>query len=306
MPIELNEGRCILRHLNVNDWVRKEHITDFGAEQGASVEILLYGATIISWKSPSRHDKEIHERLFLSSKAVLDGTKAVRGGIPVVFPCFGAPTHPDHLGLKQHGFARNENWTYGGVTKDDESIVSVKLSMRIVTARRTVLLMLSSALDPTPTIKKVYNKAFHLSYEVTLVGYELSTILNVRNTSIETDMIRFQALFHNYIRAPSRRLVIAPLQDKLYYDKTEETEEGRNTAKIETRVGVDVRTYTDAVYEDAPQQYKVTWPDGGIAIRSTGLKDVVIWNPQREAGSKLADMEDGGWCALGLLVNFYP
>ena len=31
------------------------------------------------------------ERLFVSSKVVLDGSKAVRGGIPVVFPCFGPP-----------------------------------------------------------------------------------------------------------------------------------------------------------------------------------------------------------------------
>lgn len=48
---------------------------------GESVEILLYGATVVSWKSADGK-----ENLFLSSKAHLDGSKPVRGGIPLVFP----------------------------------------------------------------------------------------------------------------------------------------------------------------------------------------------------------------------------
>jgi glucose-6-phosphate 1-epimerase len=37
------------------------------------------------------------EKLFLSSKAILNGTKAIRGGIPLVFPQFGPGV------LQQHG-----------------------------------------------------------------------------------------------------------------------------------------------------------------------------------------------------------
>lgn len=48
---------------------------------GESVEVLLWGATVISWKSANGK-----ENLFLSSKAHLDGSKPVRGGIPIVFP----------------------------------------------------------------------------------------------------------------------------------------------------------------------------------------------------------------------------
>lgn len=48
---------------------------------GESVEVLLHGATVISWKSAQGKDN-----LFLSSKAYLDGSKPVRGGIPLVFP----------------------------------------------------------------------------------------------------------------------------------------------------------------------------------------------------------------------------
>lgn len=47
---------------------------------GDSVEVLLYGATVTSWKSNGK------ERLWLSKAAKLDGSKPVRGGIPLVFP----------------------------------------------------------------------------------------------------------------------------------------------------------------------------------------------------------------------------
>ena len=48
---------------------------------GESIEILLYGATVTSWK-----DAKGNEKLWLSEAAKLDGSKAVRGGIPLVFP----------------------------------------------------------------------------------------------------------------------------------------------------------------------------------------------------------------------------
>jgi hypothetical protein len=48
---------------------------------GESVEVLLHGATVISWKSADGV-----ENLWLSDSAVLDGSKPVRGGVPVVFP----------------------------------------------------------------------------------------------------------------------------------------------------------------------------------------------------------------------------
>ena len=49
---------------------------------GESAEVLLFGATVTSWKSNGGKT----ENLWLSEKADLTGSKAVRGGIPVVFP----------------------------------------------------------------------------------------------------------------------------------------------------------------------------------------------------------------------------
>ena len=48
---------------------------------GEAVDVLLHGATVISWR-----DRAGNEKLWLSDAAKLDGSKAVRGGIPIVFP----------------------------------------------------------------------------------------------------------------------------------------------------------------------------------------------------------------------------
>ena len=46
------------------------------------------------------------EMIFVASKAKLDGTKAIRGGIRICFPAFGAWPFG-----AQHGFARNsKDW----------------------------------------------------------------------------------------------------------------------------------------------------------------------------------------------------
>jgi glucose-6-phosphate 1-epimerase len=49
---------------------------------GESCEVLLFGATLVSWKSEGGS----RENLWMSEAAAVDGSKAVRGGVPLVFP----------------------------------------------------------------------------------------------------------------------------------------------------------------------------------------------------------------------------
>jgi len=252
MTVTHNSGKVVLTYPN-----------------GSTAEILLYGATVVSWKSGSATSAEPVERLFVSSKSALDGSKAVRGGIPVVFPCFGAPTHPDHAKLSQHGFARNSVWTFDSTVMDNEAGVSVRLT-----------------LNPNDAIKAVYEKPFSLAYVVTLAGHQLSTDLHVINTG--NAPFEFQALFHSYIKAPAEQVLVSSLNGLKYFDKV------AKETKTESRDGVDVKNFTDSVYENAPGNYKVVWPSGGIEVKTKNFKDVVVWNP-RETGSSMSDMEHEGW-----------
>lgn len=258
MPIEVTDSKVILTHPN-----------------GATVTALLYGATIISWKSPSegRDDEPSKERLFVSSKAALDGTKPVRGGIPVVFPFFGPPTRPEHQKMSQHGFARNSNWYYASTVLDSSAGVSVQLGLK-----------------PTPETDALLTFPWGLTYTITLAAHQLTTDLTVKNTSASGASFDFQALLHTYLAAPSASVAIGPLTNLTFIDKVAGGVEGK-----ETRAEVDVRSFTDRVYKNAGGSYSVRWQGGGADVRALGFDDVVVWNPGKEAGSKIGDMEDGGW-----------
>jgi glucose-6-phosphate 1-epimerase len=73
------------------------------------VSVFLLGATIVSWKV----DNE--EIIFVSKKTIWDGSKAVRGGIPICFPSFGPWIYGP-----QHGFARtSKEWKVHSEPKVD-------------------------------------------------------------------------------------------------------------------------------------------------------------------------------------------
>jgi glucose-6-phosphate 1-epimerase len=155
---------------------------------GESVEILLYGATIASWK-----DATGKEKLFLSEKATLDGSKAVRGGIPLVFPVFGKATdHAATAALPQHGFARTSRWEFLGKSTSEGSGTgdggdsSVKLDFGLS----------QSNLDEAS--KKAWPYAFGLIYSVTLGREGLTTSMVVRNEG--ESAWEFQVLLHTYFR----------------------------------------------------------------------------------------------------------
>lgn len=155
---------------------------------GESVEILLYGATIISWK-----DAAGTEKLWLSSAAKLDGSKAVRGGIPLVFPVFGTDaSHKETAALPQHGFARNSRWellgknTSESETRKDGGDSSVKLDFGLS----------SNNLDAEA--KKAWGYDFGLIYSITLGREGLTTSILVRNEG--TIAWEFQVLMHTYLK----------------------------------------------------------------------------------------------------------
>lgn len=159
-----------------------------------SVTINLFGATVTSWTLPSGS-----EQLFLSSAAKLDGSKAIRGGIPIVFPAFGPPPKDHATGrLPQHGFARSALWEFlgkntsesasGNKGGDEEVRLDFGLSFGML----------------AEDLKSKWPFEFGLVYSVKLGRGTLETGLHVQNKGGEA--FEFQALFHNYLRVEVRYL----------------------------------------------------------------------------------------------------
>ncbi len=157
--------------------------------------------------------------------------------------------------------------------------------------------MLSLALDIVPSIEAVWDKFFHLDYVITLKEFSLTTTLHVTNTSTSIPF-DFQSLFHTYHACSFKDVRIKPLKGIIWYDKTQLTD-GQSTKKVENReVDVGVLEWTDAVFEAIPSSYELVWPGGGVDVKTSGMRDMVIWNPREVVGRKIPEMEEGGWYVI--------
>ena len=75
---------------------------------GMAGELYLQGAQVTAWQPPGERPV-----LFASPNAVFAPGKAIRGGIPIIFPWFGPNRHA--AAAPQHGFARTATWHLEGV-----------------------------------------------------------------------------------------------------------------------------------------------------------------------------------------------
>ena len=116
----------------------------------------------------------------------MDGSKAIRGGIPVVFPNFG----PWKLG-PQHGFARISNWE---VLEEKEDFVILTLS------------------DNKET-RQMWDFGFTLQYTVRIENNKLYTILTVKNT--DEKEFDFTALLHTYFKVDVSTLEVTGFKGEL-------------------------------------------------------------------------------------------
>lgn len=115
------------------------------AEDGSHVCIYLLGATLTEYCSEPGAPNLLH----VSTKAIYDGKKAIRGGIPIVFPQFGPGKLP------QHGFARTSMWNV-------ESVEGGKVHLSLRDSEET---------------RAVWPFAFRLDYRVSCSKAALTTEL---------------------------------------------------------------------------------------------------------------------------------
>ncbi|KAF2719220.1 galactose mutarotase-like protein [Polychaeton citri CBS 116435] len=241
---------------------------------GDSVVVLLYGATVVSWKSNG------NENLWVSEEAKLDGSKPVRGGIPVVFPVFGPPPK-DHAtsALPQHGFARNSTWEYIGKSSSESGALSkggddaVKLDFGLDSDHLS------------EEAKKAWPQKFSLVYSVTLGKAGLQTMLNVNNTGEEA--FDFQMLLHSYFKVGDiSKVTINGLGSTTYIDKVLDAKEQQQTDPSVRITGETDRVYksikldTTSILEDGQSRFDVT---------RDGLEDSVVWNPWIEKAKGMGD-----------------
>ncbi len=229
--------------------------------RGASAIISKLGAQVLSWQTPDGR-----ERLFLSDKAVFDGSVAIRGGIPVCFPQFAG------LGeLPKHGFVRTRPWRVATERcGEDYALVTLEIS------------------DDEST-RALWPHAFHTELTLMLEADRIDLELCVTNTG--GSAFAFTGALHTYLRVT--QVEDAALEGLYGYDYRDAIADNRIVRETGTELVVDAPL--DRVYHDVRRPQLLKAGNLSLGIQSQGFPDVVVWNPWVEACAGMADMTPDGW-----------
>lgn len=234
----------------------------------AAGQVYLHGAHVTAW-TPAGQDPVI----WLSKASRFAPRQAIRGGVPVCFPWFGAGREP---GLAPaHGFARLADFTLVGA-EDADGVVT--LTLRLTDADVAGL----------PGADR-WTKPFELTYSVTF-GPELMLALSVRNTGSEE--YSFEEALHTYLAVKDVTAVTVEGLDGLtYLDKT------AGAAKDLTQEGpVTFAGETDRVYHSSGTATVVDPARARtITVAKGNSADTVVWNPWSAKAAAMPDFDDAEW-----------
>ena len=207
------------------DFVETEHglVKAAISLDGISGELYLQGAQLTAWRPPGERPV-----LFTSPNSAFAPGRAIRGGIPIIFPWFGANRHAP--AAPQHGFARTARWHLNKVeTSGRESLT------------------LTLGLGDGDVASPFWPEPFRAIYTVTF-AQTLSLRLAVQNRA--THPITFEEALHAYFAISDiGTIAISGLAGTTYIDKT-----GAARRKPQTAALVTVTAETDRVYLDTPEQ----------------------------------------------------
>jgi glucose-6-phosphate 1-epimerase len=235
-----------------------------------TAEIYLQGAHLTHWQ-PAGH-KPV---LFLSERSAFAPGKAIRGGVPIIFPWFGARTAtPDspRTGGPSHGFARTSLWevAFAAVAGDD--------------------LHLTFTLGPSEISRGFGFDHFRLAYQIVL-GRELRMQLTIANQGATP--LHVEEALHTYLAVgDAREVSIRGLFDTDFIDKTENFQHKHQTEHVLKLTGETDRPYLNTeqtVTLDDPSLHR------RIAVSKSNSKTTVIWNPWSALSATLTDMTPDGW-----------
>ncbi len=236
---------------------------------GSSAEVYLNGACVTSW-IPAEEGAG-GDALFVSKTSPFTAGKAIRGGVPIIFPWFGPC--PFDSKLPQHGFARNTQWkVISALTADLFSQVTFGLDSNLQT-------------------QKLWPHDFSLRFTVS-VSSVLSMDLVVTNRSQET--ISFDEALHTYFTADNvRDVAVTGLGNATYIDKTDGFK--RKTLPVgDLRLSAE----TDALFLDVAGPHLLKGRGEGkpdLLITKDRSSSTVVWNPWEAKAEAMAELTGGQW-----------
>ena len=208
-----------------------------------SAQIALQGAQILNFNNG------VQDLLWLSPHAVFDGHSAIRGGIPLCLPWFGANQHDS--AQAKHGFVRNHEWQLIAASESTEEIC---LGFKFI---------------HTADTRYPYNFEARINWRLsTTLKAELS-ILNHSNGTIPLSFA-----LHSYFKVQDKYgTTVNGLDQHTYLDNTQALNRRQQHGAIA------FTTEVDRVYESCEWPLQLDSHATPITITSSNMPTAIIWNP---------------------------
>jgi glucose-6-phosphate 1-epimerase len=260
----------------ISHWLENKHIT-FCESSGGLPVFQLEGEFGSARFSPQgAHLMEFTPSgqpplLFLSKCTALTPGKAIRGGIPVIFPWFGP--RQDHPESPMHGLVRTRLWNLTEMDVPAEGPAKVRLTF-----------------DSNAETLAIWPHAFALSLEFTF-GEDLAIRWESRNTG-SSDFVFEQALHPYFPVADVESASVHGLQGAEFVDKTDGMRLKTDQAEAVSFVGE-----TDRLYLDTAAMLSLEDPasHSRIVFGKSGSLSSVVWNPWITKAAALPDLADEEW-----------
>ncbi len=232
----------------------------------ATATVSLYGGQIIEWQ-PKNQAAPV---LWRSSRAQFIPGKAIRAGVPLCWPWFGA--HPTDSNSTKHGFARISPWEITSVLTTISGATEILMTMQETQASRLN--------------QDVWAR---LALRLT-IGEALSIDLTTINLSEQT--LTFTEGLHAYLHVSDIASVqVNGLNGCQYVDSARGNVRKQQSGSVQFSDEVDqvyLNTTATCVLEDPGLTRKVT-------ISKSGSHSTVIWNPWLALATKMDDLGPQEW-----------
>ncbi len=228
------------------------------AADGAQATVSLFGAHLLSWKTADGK-----ERLFVSSQTALDGSKAIRGGVPVIFPQFNVRGP----GLR-HGFARISTWRLTGQGGDGGSAyIEFSLAPQDLSAEHA----------------QAWPHDFTLTLRFTLRGDALDFDYTAHNPGQQA--YQFGVALHTYYDVGHLDATsISGLQHQPFLDH-------HNNKSVQDTPALHFTEKLDRMIQATPS-VTLNTADATLRLEQQGFEQWVVWNPGKEDAAALTDLAD--------------
>jgi glucose-6-phosphate 1-epimerase len=232
----------------------------------ATAQIYLHGAHLAHFQP-----RGAQPLLFMSGASLFQPDKPIRGGVPVIFPWFGAragrPADPPH------GFARLREWQL------ESSTVAADGSVRI-----------SLTLNDDEQTRRQWPFAFGLR-----LNFAISAVLEIAmEVSNPADQpIEFEQALHTYLSVGDvRQATVEGLDGVEYLDRV-----GPPSRKTQPAEAIRFVGETDRLYLHTTATTVVRDPVLGraITVEKAGSDATVVWNPWIAKAKAMADFGDDEW-----------